>query len=192
MTEQQPKETTSVTNTLDDLLSNPFSSMDELTPTQQNELSELKEQQAAPRLIDKLPQERQAQAKELASKIDVQDSQAVITYGLNEANPNELRAGEGNFIQKMLGKVKQSVYEITAKYQKIGAQIDKIAVKLTHEKDGLLKDNAMLDQLYQKNKDYFDALNIYIAAGELKAEELRTQIIPEAMKKAEESGDQMV
>lgn len=49
----------------------------------------------------------------------------------------------------------------------------------------------MLDQLYQKNKDYFDALNIYIAAGELKAEELRTQIIPEAMKKAEESGDQM-
>ena len=37
--------------------------MDELTPTQQNELSELKEQQAAPRLIDKLPQERQAQAK---------------------------------------------------------------------------------------------------------------------------------
>ena len=227
MTEQQPKETTSVTNTLDDLLSNPFSSMDELTPTQQNELSELKEQQSAPRLIDKLPQERQAQAKELASKIDVQDSQAVITYGsnaqiklgefsqamlnhvqaqdigpvgdsltdlmfrLNEANPNELRAGEGNFIQKMLGKVKQSVYEITAKYQKIGAQIDKIAVKLTHEKDGLLKDNAMLDQLYQKNKHYFDALNIYIAAGELKAEELRTQIIPEAMKKAEESGDQM-
>lgn len=170
MTEQQPKETTSATNTLDDLLSNPFSSMDELTPTQQNELSELKEQQSAPRLIDKLPQERQAQAKELASKIDVQDSQAVITYGsnaqiklgefsqamlnhvqaqdigpvgdsltdlmfrLNEANPNELRAGEGNFIQKMLGKVKQSVYEITAKYQKIGAQIDKIAVKLTHEK----------------------------------------------------------
>ncbi len=51
--------------------------MDELTPTQQNELSELNEQQAAPRLIDKLPQERQAQAKELASKIDVQDSQAV-------------------------------------------------------------------------------------------------------------------
>ena len=27
MTEQQPKETTSVTNTLDDLLSNPFSSI---------------------------------------------------------------------------------------------------------------------------------------------------------------------
>ena len=49
----------------------------------------------------------------------------------------------------------------------------------------------MLEQLYQKNKDYFDALNIYIAAGELKMEELQTTIIPEAMKKAEETGDQM-
>ncbi len=64
-------------------------------------------------------------------------------------------------------------------------KLTKIAVKLTHEKKMVfLKDNAMLDQLYQKNKDYFDALNIYIAAGELKAEELRTQIIPEAMKKS--------
>ncbi len=41
----------------------------------------------------------------------------------------------------------------------------------------------MLEQLYQKNKDYFDALNIYIAAGELKMEELQTTIIPKAMKK---------
>ena len=160
MTEQQPKETTSATNTLDDLLSNPFSSMDELTPTQQNELSELKEQQSAPRLIDKLPQERQAQAKELASKIDVQDSQAVITYGsnaqiklgefsqamlnhvqaqdigpvgdsltdlmfrLNEANPNELRAGEGNFIQKMLGKSNNP-------FTKLPPNIKKLVRKLT-------------------------------------------------------------
>ena len=160
MTEQQPKETTSATNTLDDLLSNPFSSMDELTPTQQNELSELKEQQSAPRLIDKLPQERQAQAKELASKIDVQDSQAVITYGsnaqiklgefsqamlnhvqaqdigpvgdsltdlmfrLNEANPNELRAGEGNFIQNMLGKSNNP-------FTKLPPNIKKLVRKLT-------------------------------------------------------------
>ncbi len=64
----------------------------------------------------------------------VGDSLTDLMFRLNEPIPMNLRAGEGNFIQKMLGKVKQSVYEITAKYQKIGAQIDKIAVKLTHEK----------------------------------------------------------
>ena len=48
-------------------------------------------------------------------------------YRLQEANPDELRAGEGNIFQRVFGKVKQSIYEVTAKYQKIGAQIDKIS-----------------------------------------------------------------
>lgn len=224
----ETKDITPVNDTLEDLLNNPFSTpTDTLTTSQQAEIDQLQEQQTAARLIDKLPAERQEQAKQLAAKIDANDAQSVISYGsaaqaklsefsqsmlnhvqaqdigpvgdsltelmyrLQEANPDELRAGEGNIFQRVFGKVKQSIYEVTAKYQKIGAQIDKISVKLDKEKDGLLKDNLMLEQLYQKNKDYFDALNIYIAAGELKMEELQTTIIPEAMKKAEETGDQM-
>lgn len=214
--------------TLDDLLSNPFSTPnDSLTNVQQADIVSMQETQTAPRLVDKLPKEYQQQARELAEKIDVDNTQAVINYGaaaqtklsefsqsmlnnvqaqdigpvgdsltelmfrLQEANPDELRAGEGNIFQRMFGKVKQSIYEITAKYQKIGAQIDKIAVKLAKEQDGLVKDNMMLEQLYGKNKDYFDALNIYIAAGELKMEELQTKIIPEAQQKAQQTGDQM-
>lgn len=213
---------------LEDLLNNPFSlDTNELTVNQKNEIQQLQEKQQAPRLIDRLNENYQEQAKALAKQIDVTDSQGVIVYGaaaqsklsefsqnmlshvqaadigpigdsltelmyrLQEANPDELRAGEGNFFQRMFGKVKQSIYEITAKYQKIGAQIDKVAVKLEREKDGLLKDNQMLEQLYQKNKDYFDALNIYIAAGELKIEELQNEIIPQAMQKAQATGDQM-
>lgn len=225
--DQEKNTTSSLDNTLEDLLNSPFATTSDLTTVQKNEINDLKEQQVAPRLIDKLPHERQVQAEELAEKIDVNDIQGVITYGsaaqtklgefsqamlnhvqaqdigpvgdsltelmyrLQEANPDELRAGEGNVFKRMFGKVKQSIYEVTAKYQKIGAQIDKIAIKLDKEKDGLLKDNSMLEQLYQKNKDYFDALNIYIAAGELKIEELQTAIIPAAMKKAEDTGEQM-
>ncbi|GAA2903570.1 toxic anion resistance protein [Enterococcus pseudoavium] len=226
MEPENQTQTPAVESTLDDLLSNPFGS-DALTPVQQQEISHLQSQEQADRLVDKLPEERQAQARELAKKIDVNDSQAVISYGataqtklsefsqsmlntvssqdigpigdslnqlmyrLNEANPDELRVGEGNIFQKMFGKVKQSIYEITTKYQKIGAQIDKIATKLNIEKDGLLKDNQMLETLYNKNKDYFDALNIYIAAAELKMEELKLTTIPEATQKAQASGDQM-
>lgn len=226
MEPENKTETKPVDSTLDDLLSNPFGT-DSLTPVQQQEISHLQSQEQADRLVDKLPEERQAQARELAKKIDVNDSQAVISYGstaqtklsefsqsmlntvssqdigpigdslnqlmyrLNEANPDELRVGEGNIFQKMFGKVKQSIYEITTKYQKIGAQIDKIATKLNVEKDGLLRDNQMLETLYNKNKDYFDALNIYIAAAELKMEELKLTTIPEATVKAQDSGDQM-
>ncbi|MEG2505386.1 MAG: toxic anion resistance protein, partial [Carnobacterium sp.] len=122
---------------------------------------------------------------------EIGDSLNDLMYRLNEANPDELRAEDNNVFKKIFGKVKRSVYEMTSKYQKIGAQIDKIAIKLDKEKSGLLNDNMMLEQLYQKNKDYFDALNIYIAAGELKMEELQTTLIPEAVKKAEASNDQM-
>ncbi len=224
----EPNKTTFETDSLNDLLANPFETpVDALTSSQQADIDVLKKQETAPRLIDQLPLERQQQAKELADKIDVNNQQAVITYGANaqtklsefsqsmlnhvqaadigpvgdsltelmyrlqEANPDELRAGEGNFFQRMFGKVKQSIYETTAKYQKIGAQIDKVAVKLAKEKDGLLQDNLMLEQLYQKNKDYFDALNVYIAAGELKVEEMQQTVIPEALAKAQQTGDQM-
>ncbi|WEG73146.1 toxic anion resistance protein [Vagococcus intermedius] len=222
----QPQ-TTDVTNTLDDLLSNPFGDATSApVSVEQTTLHSTEEAQPA-KLIDRLPAERQKQARELASQINVNDSQAVLSYGaaaqqklgefshsmlahvqnqdvgpvgdslnelmyrLNEASPSELQAEEKSVFKRMFGKVKESIYEVTAKYQKIGAQIDKIAVKLDKEKNGLLSDNVMLEQLYHKNKDYFDALNIYIAAGEVKMEELRNELIPQAVQHAEQTGDQM-
>nr|WP_092091984.1 toxic anion resistance protein [Pisciglobus halotolerans] len=114
-----------------------------------------------------------------------------LMYRLNEADPEDLNADNQNVFKRLFGKVNRSIYEVTAKYQKIGAQIDKIALKLDKEKGLLLRDNAMLEQLYAKNLDYFEALNIYIAAGELKQEELLTKLIPAAVEKAEKSTDQM-
>lgn len=217
-----------VNSELEDLLANPFSDATApLSSTPQAPLQESSKEAVTPRLVDRLPKERQVQAQALAEQIDVGNAQAIMSYGaaaqqklgefshsmlnhvqnqdtgeigdslndlmyrLNEANPDELRAEDNNVFKKIFGKVKRSVYEMTSKYQKIGAQIDKIAIKLDKEKSGLLNDNMMLEQLYQKNKDYFDALNIYIAAGELKMEELQTTLIPEAVKKAEASNDQM-
>lgn len=122
---------------------------------------------------------------------EIGDTLNDLMYRLNEANPEDLRAEDSNMFKKLFGRVKKSIYEMTAKYQKIGAQIDKISVKLDKEKAGLLNDNLMLEQLYNKNKDYFDALNIYIAAGELKIDELLNTLIPEAVKVAETSTNQM-
>jgi uncharacterized protein YaaN involved in tellurite resistance len=110
---------------------------------------------------------------------------------LQEVNPDELSPEKKGIFSRMFGKISSSVQEVLSKYQKTGAQIDRISVKLDHSKKTLLTDVQMLEQLYEKNKDYFHALNIYIAAGELKVEELHTKTIPELKKKAQESGDQM-
>ncbi|WP_370221570.1 toxic anion resistance protein [Cytobacillus sp.] len=109
----------------------------------------------------------------------------------NDVNPDELKPEKSSFFARMFGKISGSVQEVLSKYQKTGAQIDRISVKLERSKNALLSDIVMLDKLYENNKEYFHALNVYIAAGELKLEELHEKTIPQMKKKAEESNDQM-
>lgn len=95
------------------------------------------------------------------------------------------------FFSRLFNSMSKSIQGIISKYQKIGVEIDKIADQLEKHRQMLFRDIMMLETLYEKNKEYFDALNIYIAAAELKLEELRTKTIPELKAKAERSGSQM-
>ncbi|TWE00962.1 uncharacterized protein YaaN involved in tellurite resistance [Neobacillus bataviensis] len=110
---------------------------------------------------------------------------------LNEVNPDELKDGKPSLFARMFGKISGSIQEVLSKYQKTGAQIDRISVKLDRSKNVLLSDIKLLEQLYETNKEYFHALNIYIAAGEIKLEEMETKIIPQLKKEAEAANDQM-
>ncbi|MGG0719460.1 toxic anion resistance protein [Robertmurraya massiliosenegalensis] len=110
---------------------------------------------------------------------------------LGSVNPDDLKPEKPSFFSKMFGRISSSIQEILSKYQKTGAQIDRIGVQLERSKNTLLSDIHYLEKLYENNKDYFNALNVYIAAGELKLEDLREKTIPELQKKAEASQDQM-
>lgn len=110
---------------------------------------------------------------------------------LNQVSPDELRAEKPSLLSRVFGKVSGSIQEVLSKYQKTGAQIDRISVKLDRSKNVLLSDIGMLEKLYETNKEYFHALNIYIAAGEIKLEELHEKTIPAMKRAAEETNDQM-
>jgi uncharacterized protein YaaN involved in tellurite resistance len=110
---------------------------------------------------------------------------------LDEVNPDELKDGKPSFFGRMFGKISNSLQEVLSKYQKTGAQIDRISVKLDRSKNVLLSDIKLLEQLYETNKEYFHALNVYIAAGEIKLEELHQKTIPAMKRAAEETSDQM-
>ncbi|WP_102029120.1 toxic anion resistance protein [Salirhabdus sp. Marseille-P4669] len=109
----------------------------------------------------------------------------------NEMDPDELKPEKKSVWKRMFGKLSSSVQELLSKYQKTSAQIDRITVKLERNKDVLLSDVEMLEKLYEHNKEYFKALNVYIAAGELKLEELQKTEIPQIRKAAEATNDQM-
>lgn len=131
---------------------------------------------------------------EHVQKQDVSQIGSILTElmkKLEDIDPSELQEEKNGFLSRLFGKLSKSVNEVLSRYQKTSSQIDRISVRLDRNKDLLLSDNVMLDKLFSTNRDYYDALNIYIAAGELKVEEINNDIIPQLRQKAETSGSQM-
>lgn len=77
---------------------------------------------------------------------------------------------------------------LKARYDKAEANVDKICRTLEGHQIQLLKDAALLDQMYQLNLNYYKELSMYILAGKEKLEQVRTRELPELVARAEESG----
>ncbi len=110
---------------------------------------------------------------------------------LKEIDPEELTNEKSNIFKRIFGRAKRSVNEMISKHQSIASQVDRISIQLEHAKEVLIKDVNMLDGLYNQNKDYFDAINIYIAAADLKKEELENETLPRLKAEADSSSNQM-
>lgn len=91
----------------------------------------------------------------------------------------------------IFGFFKKNANKLTAmkaKYDKAEANISKICKTLEGYQVQLMKDAALLDKMYQQNLEYYKELNLYIAAGKKKIEDVRTKELPEMIKKAETGG----
>ena len=75
--------------------------------------------------------------------------------------------------------------------EKLEIQIDHIEQQLEQARMQMLKDITMFDGLYEKNLEYFRELQIYIAAGEEKLQELQETTLPQLRAEAAAKGDAM-
>nr|WP_068130049.1 toxic anion resistance protein [Nosocomiicoccus ampullae] len=130
----------------------------------------------------------QVQSKEIGP---VGDSLKQLMSKLKEIDPEQLTKQNKNVFQRMFGKVNRSVNELLAKHKGVASQVDRISVQLENSKDLLVRDVQLLDNLYEENKAYFEALNIYIRAAELKKNEIETETLPELRQRATVSNNQM-
>ena len=73
---------------------------------------------------------------------------------------------------------KNKVQSFVANFEGVSSQIDKIIRDMEDARLKLLKDIAMLDVLYDKNKSYIKELDMYIIAGNLKLQDLDQKVIP--------------
>ncbi len=91
----------------------------------------------------------------------------------------------------LFGKLKKatsSMQNMKLKYDKAEANVDRIAEKLESHQVVLMKDVALLDQMYEKNLEYFKQLSMYILAGEKKLSDERNTTLKELYDKAQSSG----
>lgn len=77
-----------------------------------------------------------------------------------------------------------------AQYAKVETNVDKIVQQLEQHQLTLLKDVAMLDQMYELNLKYYKELTMYILAGKRRLEDIRARELPALRAKAEASGAQ--
>ena len=104
----------------------------------------------------------------------------------------ELKSFDADEGQKgFLGLFKKQTDKITtmkSKYDKVEVNVDKIAHVLEDHQVQLLKDIAMLDNMYALNLSYFKELTMYILAGKKRLKEVREGELAELTKKAEATG----
>ena len=79
-----------------------------------------------------------------------------------------------------------------AKYDKTAVNVDRICDVLEEHQVRLLKDTAMLDQMYTLNLTYYKELSMYIEAGKQKLEKVRNTQLKDLLEKAKGGNDQCV
>lgn len=88
------------------------------------------------------------------------------------------------FFRKQTSKIEN----LKNKYDKAQVNVEKITDSLQQHQVRLMKDSAMLDEMYEQNLNYFKELTMYILAGKKKLEETRNGKLAEMKNKAALSG----
>ena len=85
-------------------------------------------------------------------------------------------------------KASNGIETMKAKYGKAEANVNTMVEVLEGHQVQLMKDTAMLDKMYEINKNYFKELNMYILAGKDKIEQVKNIELPALIAKAQRSG----
>ena len=105
---------------------------------------------------------------------------------------NELKSFNAEDEKKgFLGIFKKPVDAMTnlkTKYDSAEKNVEKIVKQLETHQVTLMKDVAMLDQMYALNEKYYKELTMYIIAGKKRLIDYKANELEEIRKKAEESG----
>ena len=118
---------------------------------------------------------------------DVGEIGDMMTSLIGELRNFEQEKEEGGFFG-FFKKAGNKVKSMKDRYDSAASNIEEISRALENHQIVLMKDIALLDQLYEKNLVNFKELSMYILAGQKRLEDIKNNELAEALKRAEASG----
>lgn len=91
----------------------------------------------------------------------------------------------------LLGKLFNKVERTMAEYQTLAQQVDTISKRLEHTMVELLRNIATLEQLFIRNREFFQQINLHVIAGKQKLAQVQDQELAQAQSQANRSTDAM-
>ena len=85
-------------------------------------------------------------------------------------------------------KSSNKIASLKARYDSVETNVDKISAVLEDHQIQLMKDIALLDELYDHNLRNFKQLTMYVLAGKKRLEEARNVELPKLVEKAKQTG----
>ncbi len=129
-----------------------------------------------------------AQALEQVRTKDLGQVGDMLSDLVAELGGLDVSAGQPKGLKGLFKKATRSFSDLKTKYDKAEVNVDKITQALNEHWITLNKDIVTMDNMYEMNQAYFKELTMYIIAGKLRLEELRSTELPALMKKAEDTG----
>ena len=115
---------------------------------------------------------------------DIGDMMTELIGELKGFEIEEKESGIMSFFKKGANKVTN----MKARYDKAADNVDRISKVLEDHQVTLMKDIALLDQLYEKNLTNFKELTMYIMAGKKKLEDVKNNDLPKLRAEAARTG----
>lgn len=173
---------------------------------------------------EKLSEAEKKAVDEFSKKINVEDSQQVMQYGvaaqkniasfseqaLNNVRTKDLgEVGDAlaslvtqlnsigkpeqekkGFFGRKVQQAKANIETMRLQYSKAETNVDRISQMLEHHQVALMKDIAMLDEMYRLNEQYYKELTMYILAGKQCVADLKAGRLKELQETAQRTGTQ--
>ena len=187
----------------------PVLSLESLEQIQDPAVEKIDQKDAEEFRMKQFTEEEMKQINDFSEKIDLHDSNLIITYGagaqkrladFSETALEHVRnkdideigetvsqlvadlkvdPTESKGIKGLFNKGASQAEKIKAHYSKVETNVDTIARSLEKHQETLLKDVAVMERLFENNKAYFKELTMYIAAGRIALDKALNEELPD-------------